>query len=126
MKKFRTQLSKIANGFIVKTPNQLEPIIVTSMLISGTADTPAKSDFLNFVRFNGAFGCAACCIKGSSGKTNNGSTHIFLAGLKQKKKQYVICPLSPPRIIYLVSTITSTILKGEHHCDDRKKQGNNH
>lgn len=33
----------------------------------GTADLPAKSDFLNFVQFNGNYnGCPACYCKGEN------------------------------------------------------------
>lgn len=44
----------------------------------GTADLPAKSDFLNFVQFNGNYGCPACYSKGENVSiAPKGSVHVY-------------------------------------------------
>lgn len=77
MSKFQNQINELAEGIEVTLPNRVGSIKVRGILISGTADTPAKSDFLNFKKFNGTFGCMSCCIEGENIETENGSTHVY-------------------------------------------------
>lgn len=77
MSKFENQFTELAEGINITLLNRVEPIQVRGVLLTGTADTPAKSDFLNFKKFNGAFECMACCIEGENTETENGSTHVY-------------------------------------------------
>ncbi|XP_066584839.1 uncharacterized protein [Prorops nasuta] len=76
MLQFKDELLKIAEGVKVTIHENIE-IIVKGILLFGTADTPAKSEFLNFTQFNGAYGCSTCFIKGENIKTLKGSVHVY-------------------------------------------------
>ncbi|CAG5102758.1 Protein of unknown function, partial [Cotesia congregata] len=74
VRKLRENTLLLGLWFGKSKPN---PNLFMSILISGTADTPAKSDFLNFKKFNGAFGCMTCCTERENVETEHGSTHVY-------------------------------------------------
>ncbi|KAJ1519227.1 hypothetical protein ONE63_011166 [Megalurothrips usitatus] len=65
MKKFET------DGHSFKLPDNSD-ILVKGKVLCGTCDLPAKSKFLQFKQFNGAYGCGQCMQEGGravAGKT---------------------------------------------------------
>lgn len=78
--KFREALEEINKGIQVqvKIHNNIELKTVRGVLLMGTADLPAKSDFLNFVQFNGDYGCPSCYCKGENVPIiPRGSVHVY-------------------------------------------------
>lgn len=78
--KFREALEEISRGIEVQITryDNIELKTVRGVLLMGTADLPAKSDFLNFVQFNGDYGCPACYSKGENvSLISKGSVHVY-------------------------------------------------
>nr|XP_012234439.1 PREDICTED: uncharacterized protein LOC105679152 [Linepithema humile] len=78
--KFREALEEISKGIEieVKRYNNIELKTIRGVLLMGTADLPAKSDFLNFVQFNGDYGCPSCYCKGENvSLIPKGSVHVY-------------------------------------------------
>jgi len=69
--------SLASDGVAVKTSDG-QDIVVKAVTLYGTGDTPARSDFLDHIRFNGDYGCAGCEVKGYT-ISGNGfrNTHIY-------------------------------------------------
>ncbi|XP_011859941.1 PREDICTED: uncharacterized protein LOC105557338 [Vollenhovia emeryi] len=61
--KFRKELENIAEGIEINLPEN-NNIIVRGIALMGTCDLPARSECLNFIQFNGDFGCPSCLCKG--------------------------------------------------------------
>lgn len=75
--KFRESFEQVAQGIEINLPDR-EDIIVRGVLLMGTCDLPAKSDCLNFIQFNGAYGCPTCLCRGESVPIlPRGSVHVY-------------------------------------------------
>ncbi|CAL1685139.1 unnamed protein product [Lasius platythorax] len=61
--KFRQELEQIFEGIKINLPDN-NNIIVRGIVLMGICDLPAKSECLNFIQFNGDFGCPSCLCKG--------------------------------------------------------------
>ena len=62
-------------------------------VLCATLDLPAKAKVLNFVQYNGQFGCSVCKEEGMVVKVGRGSTHVYtcsqpLAPLRNHKECY--------------------------------------
>lgn len=78
--KFREALEQISKGIQVQITrgNNIELKTVRGVLLLGTADLSAKSDFLNLVQFNGDYGCPLCYCKGENVPLDpRGSVHVY-------------------------------------------------
>lgn len=70
-------LQEIAEGIQIRLPNN-NHIIVKGIVLMGTCDLPAKSECLNFIQFNGNYGCNICLCKGESTEIGSRShVHVF-------------------------------------------------
>ncbi|XP_067203636.1 uncharacterized protein [Linepithema humile] len=74
--KFRPELEEIANGIEINLPNN-NNIIVRGVTLMGICDLPAKSECLNFIQFNGDFGCPSCLCKGQRVPISKGFLHVY-------------------------------------------------
>lgn len=75
-----SQLLDVRRGFDVKIPSRDEIRHVKAILLCGTGDAIARSDFLCHVRFNGYYGCTKCKIRGERIRISNNSNatvHIY-------------------------------------------------
>lgn len=76
----REALEIISKGIQIQIVrnNILELRTVRGVLLMGVADLLAKSAFLNFVQFNGDYGCPLCYCKGESVSiAPKGSVHVY-------------------------------------------------
>ncbi|KAK3933183.1 Replicase polyprotein 1a [Frankliniella fusca] len=67
------------NGARMELPNG-ESFTMRAKLLGGTADMPAKSLFMRFIQFNGAFSCFYCMSQGARyglGNENNTTVQVF-------------------------------------------------
>ncbi|KAE8742476.1 hypothetical protein FOCC_FOCC011971 [Frankliniella occidentalis] len=67
------------NGARMELPNG-ETFRMKAKLLGGTADMPAKSLFMRFIQFNGAFSCFYCMSQGGRyglGDDNNNTVQVF-------------------------------------------------
>ena len=60
----RSDLQKLSNGIRIFVPSLDETLNVRGVLLTGTCDTPARCECLNFTNFNGKYGCSFCLIEG--------------------------------------------------------------
>jgi len=76
LKPLHQEMTSLASdGVAVKTSDD---IVVKAVTLYGTGDTPARSDFLEHIRFNGDYGCTGCEVKGYTISGNGfGNTHIY-------------------------------------------------
>ena len=65
---FIESLSTLRRGVEVELYNSPERILVQGVLLAGTADLPAKADFMGFKHTSGSHSCAVCKIEGKSVK----------------------------------------------------------
>ncbi len=47
------------------------------MVLCATADLPGKAKLLNFMQYNGEFGCSVCKQKGDVVAVGRGSTRVY-------------------------------------------------
>ncbi|XP_015124327.1 uncharacterized protein LOC107046259 isoform X1 [Diachasma alloeum] len=67
-------------------------ITVRGLLLMGTCDLPAKAEFLNFIQFNGNYGCPACFSKGENVPTENeGSVHVYPYEAEPEMRTSEVC-----------------------------------
>ncbi|KAE8741778.1 hypothetical protein FOCC_FOCC012686 [Frankliniella occidentalis] len=67
-------LSSLGNGIEVKPYESPEKLTVQCILLAGTADLPAKADFMGLKYPSGSNSCAVCKIDGKGVKANQAST----------------------------------------------------
>ena len=60
----RSDLQKLSNGIRMFVPSIHETLNVRGVLLTGTCDTPARCECLNFTNFNGKYGCSFCLTEG--------------------------------------------------------------
>ncbi|XP_066915002.1 uncharacterized protein [Clytia hemisphaerica] len=66
------------NDIMVNGVKINESVTVRGMVLCGTFDMPAKASVLNFIQFNGRFGCSKCLQEGINFRTEkNGSVRCF-------------------------------------------------
>lgn len=76
LKPFNQTLEELKDGFDVQLSDGSNKR-VKAMLIGGTCDMPAKSQVLNMIQFNGAFGCPKCLQPGKTVPSGAGHTHVY-------------------------------------------------
>jgi hypothetical protein len=54
----------LRDGIQCQVPHLEHPILIRGMVLCGTCDMPAKALFLNFMSYNGYYGCTACKQRG--------------------------------------------------------------
>lgn len=70
-------LREINNGIPVNLPNN-DHIIIRGILLMGTCDLPAKCECVNFMQFNGDYGCQLCLTKGKNAVMGpKSNVHIY-------------------------------------------------
>lgn len=74
--RFRGQFETIFQGLNVNIPGRNNVTTIRGVLLTGTCDLPAKSQFLNTNQYNGEYGCPCCYNKGESVPTLSGG-HVF-------------------------------------------------
>ena len=75
--KFREDLQQIFDGIEV-TLSDNTALTVRGVLLMGVCDLPAKYECLNFIQYNGDYGCASCLSKGESFLLQSGGrVHIY-------------------------------------------------
>ncbi|KAK0175096.1 hypothetical protein PV327_008876 [Microctonus hyperodae] len=75
-----SQLENLHRGFEVMIPSRNEVRRVKGIVLCGTADAPARSDFLCHIRFNGYYGCTRCKTREERIRVNdssNATIHIY-------------------------------------------------
>ena len=71
----REELDKLGQGIQVVLPYN-GSINFRGLLLTGTCDTPARCECLNFLYFNGHYGCSFCLCQGESVPIEN-QNHVF-------------------------------------------------
>ncbi|XP_026475923.1 uncharacterized protein LOC113381164, partial [Ctenocephalides felis] len=75
---FYDDLKKFVNGIEVYIPCRRINITVKGILLLGTCDLPARSDCLNFVQYNGYYGCSYCFCPGMNFTLETGgNVHVY-------------------------------------------------
>lgn len=90
--KMRSVIENLYRGIQVNLPNG-NVILVRGIILMGTFDLPAKSDVLNFVQFNGKYGCPVCFIPGVSTRTGPRSslqTYPYVNEIVERTSQLCI------------------------------------
>lgn len=62
---YRLQLCIYNIGIPISIPLGIDPNVCRIVLLCSTCDLPAKAMVMNFVQFNGFFGCSSCLQKGT-------------------------------------------------------------
>ncbi|XP_034936315.1 interaptin-like [Chelonus insularis] len=73
------QLAQLRTGIHVEVPKSNRFKTIKALILCGTCDAIARSDFLNHIRFNGDYGCTRCFSKGYTIREEGvfGNTHIY-------------------------------------------------
>lgn len=78
MNSFVPDLRRLYNGVHITTAGMPAPLFVRGIVLAGVCDTPAKSQFLNFVSHVGFHGCPACEIRGETlQRVNETDKHVY-------------------------------------------------
>ena len=72
-----TMNSLFYNGLTVQPPEQCDPIVCKTIVLSGTCDIPAKTTALNMIGHNGFFACPYCEQPGRSLTVGNGCVYVY-------------------------------------------------
>ena len=74
----RADLKKLAGGIKIHVPSNDITINVRGILLMGTCDLVARCQCINFIQFNGDYGCSVCLCKGTSVPVfPNGHVHVY-------------------------------------------------
>lgn len=75
--KMRSDIERLFRGVPVVLPAG-NIITVRGVILMGTCDLPAKCDVLNFIQFNGQYGCPCCQFPGENVRTGPRSAlHVY-------------------------------------------------
>lgn len=74
----RSDLKKLADGIKIHVPSNDITINVKGILLMGTCDLVARCQCINFIQFNGDYGCSVCLCKGKNVPIlPNGHVHVY-------------------------------------------------
>jgi len=108
---FHSDLSALYQGIDVDVPGHNEQKRVRGLVLCGSCDMPAKAHFLEFIYFNGYYGCPKCKLRGErSDRTEMNHAYPYAEALlrtMEETKLYARLAAASNTVVYGIKRLSA-------------------